>query len=96
MSNHTSTITLDMCQVRGGRTLPNILTMVCLLQHKVINFMKLQSFLKHNHLVGKHAFSIKTKFNIEIIKNLALTLKNLSKGFRVKKITLSSLGYSTS
>jgi hypothetical protein len=57
------------------------------------SFMKLQSFLEHNHLVGKHAFSIKTKFNIEVIKNLALTLKKLLKGFRLKKSTLSSIGY---
>jgi hypothetical protein len=60
------------------------------------SFMILQSSLKHNHLVGKHAFSIKTKFKIEVIKNLALTLKKLLKRFRVKKFTLSSLGYSTS
>jgi hypothetical protein len=60
------------------------------------SFMKLQSSLKHNHLVGKHAFSIKTKFKIEVIKNLALTLKKLLKRFRVKKFTFSSLGYSTS
>jgi hypothetical protein len=50
--------------------------------------MKLQSSLEHNHLVGKHAFSIKTKFNIDVIKNLALTLKKLSKKFRVKKENL--------
>jgi hypothetical protein len=43
--------------------------------------MKSQSFLEHNHLVGKRALSIKTKINIEVIKTLALTFKKISKGF---------------
>ncbi len=63
-----STIILEMCQVRKGRTLPYFDSILPIIT-KNNNILELQGILKHNDFVGKSI----NKFKIPMSENLIKT-----------------------